>query len=142
IDAINGPGTVITLNSALTYTHIVINNVFPNGEVYQVAGAVGLMTRNVRVICQSPASEKFGFRSLVTDYATNIWNPVGAEHLYTYYKGYARVSDTQFIGYGQFVDAPNEAKREGFHLYNLGDWSASRPTYIDSSSSDGDYYSA
>ncbi|CAF4784069.1 unnamed protein product, partial [Rotaria magnacalcarata] len=30
----------------------------------------------------------------------------------------------------------------GFHLYNLGDWSASRPTYIDSSSSDGDYYSA
>ncbi|CAF4204331.1 unnamed protein product, partial [Rotaria magnacalcarata] len=40
IDAINGPGTVITLNSALTYTHIVINNVFPNGEVYQVAGAV------------------------------------------------------------------------------------------------------
>ncbi|CAF2125989.1 unnamed protein product [Rotaria magnacalcarata] len=142
IDAINGPGTVITLNSALTYTHIVINNVFPNGEVYQVAGAIGLMTRNVRVICQSPASEKFGFHSLVTDYATNIWNPVGAEHLYTYYKGYARVSDTQFIGYGQFVDAPNEAKREGFHLYNLGDWSASRPTYIDSSSSDGDYYSA
>ncbi|CAF1691206.1 unnamed protein product, partial [Adineta ricciae] len=61
---------------------------------------------------------------------------------YTYYKGFARLSDTQFIGYGQFVDAADEDKREGIHMYNLGDWNASRPTYVDSCSFDGGSYSA
>jgi hypothetical protein len=116
--------------------------VFPNGQVYYVAGAVGLLTRNVRVINQNPASELFGFRILVTDYGTDIWNAVANETLYTYYKGYARLSNTQFIGYGQFVDAPNDDKREGIHLYDLGDWNISRPTYVDSCSFDTGYYSA
>jgi hypothetical protein len=142
IASVNGAGTVVTLTAPLTYTHIVIHNVFPNGEVYHVAGAVGLLTRNVRVINRSPASEKMGFRVLVTDYATDIWNPVGNEYLNTYYKGYARLSNAQFIGFGQFVDAPDEDKREAIHLYNLGDWNASRPTYIDSCSFDTGYYSA
>ncbi|CAF2873113.1 unnamed protein product [Rotaria sp. Silwood2] len=142
IVGISGSRTVITLARALTYDHIVIDHVFPNGEVYHVAGAVGLLTRNIRVINRSPASELFGFRIIVTDYATNIWDPLGAAYLYTYYKGYARLSDAQFIGFGQFVDAPNEDKREGIHLYNLGDWNASRPTYIDSCSFNTGYYSA
>jgi G8 domain len=142
IIGITGGGTVLTLNSALLYTHLVIHNVFANGEIYHMAGAVGLLTRNVRVINRSPASEKFGFRIIVTDYATNVWNPVGSEYIYTYYKGYARLSDTQFIGFGQFVDAPNEDKREAIHLYNLGDWNSSRPTYVDSCSFDTGYYSA
>ena len=142
IASISGGGTIIGLTNALAYTHIVINHAFPNGEVYHVAGAVGLLTRNVRVINRSPASEKFGFRILVTDYATNVWNPIGAEYLYTYYKGFARLSNTQFIGFGQFVDAPNEDKREAIHLYNLGDWNISRPTYVDSCSFDTGYYSA
>ena len=47
---VTGNGQVVTLNRALTYSHIVIHNVFPNGEIYHVAGAVGLLTRNVRVI--------------------------------------------------------------------------------------------
>jgi hypothetical protein len=142
IASISGAGTVVTLTSALAYDHIVINHVFPNGEIYHVAGAVGLLTRNIRVINRSPASEICGFRIIVTDYATNVWNPVGSEYLYTYYKGYARLSDAQFIGFGQFVDAPNEDKREGLHLYNLGDWNISRPTYVDSCSFDSGYYSA
>ncbi|CAF3592631.1 unnamed protein product [Rotaria sordida] len=142
IASIGGGGTTITLVNNLAYTHIVIHNVFPNGQMYHVAGAVGLLTRNVRVINRSPASEKFGFRILVTDYATNVWNPVGSEYLYTYYKGYARLSNAQFIGYGQFVDAPNYDKREAIHLYNLGDWNISRPTYVDSCSFDTGYYSA
>ena len=142
IGSISGGGTIIGLTNALAYTHIVINHVFPNGEMYHVAGAVGLLTRNVRIINRSPASEKFGFRIVVTDYATNVWNPVGAEYLYTYYKGFARLSHTQFIGFGQFVDAPNEDKREAIHLYNLGDWNMSRPTYVDSCSFDTGYYSA
>lgn len=142
ITAISGSRTVITLANVLVNNHVVIHQVFPNGQVYHVAGAVGLLTHNVRVINRSPASELFGFRILVTDYATNVWYPVTSEYIGTYYKGYARISNTQFIGFGQFVDAPDEDKREAFHLYNLGDWNSSRPTYIDSCSFDGGYYSA
>lgn len=139
---VSGGGTVLTLTSALTYTHIVIDNVFPNGQIYHVAGAVGLLTRNIRVISPSPASEKFGFRVLVTDYATDVWDPIGNDTYSTYYKGYVRLSNAQFINFGQFVDAPDEDKREAIHLYNLGDWNASRPSYVDSCSFDTGYYSA
>jgi hypothetical protein len=142
IASISGGGTIVTLASALAYTHIVINKVFPNGQIYHVAGAVGLLTRNIRVISQAPASEKYGFRVLVTDYATTVSDPVINGSFETYYKGYARLSNTQFIGYGQFVDAPDEDKREAIHLYNLGDWNVSRPTYVDSCSFDTGYYSA
>jgi hypothetical protein len=142
IASVSGGGTVLTLTSALTYTHIVIHNVFPNGEIYHVAGAVGLLTRNIRVFSQTTATEKIGFRILVTDYATSVWDPLVSGYLSTYYKGYARISNTQFIGYGQFIDAPYSDKREAIHLYNLGDWNASRPTYIDSCSFDTGYYSA
>jgi hypothetical protein len=142
IASVSGGGTVVTLTSALAYTHIVIHNVFPNGQIYHVAGAVGLLTRNIRVISQNPASELFGFRVLVTDYSTSAPDPMGNDSINTYYKGYARLSNTQFIGYGQFVDAPDDDKREGIHLYNLGDWNASRPTYVDSCSFDTGYYSA
>jgi hypothetical protein len=133
--------TIITVNP-LIYTHIVIHNVFPNGKIFHIAAAVGLLTRNIRVINRSPASDLFGFRILVSDYSTNVWYSTANETVNTYYKGYARLSNTQFIGYGQFVDAANEDKREGIHLYNLGDWNSSRPTYIDSCSFDRGSYSA
>ncbi len=142
IASVSAGGTVITLTNPLAYTHIVIHNVFPNGEIYHVAGAVGLLTRNIRVFSQTTPIEKIGFRVLVTDYATNTWDPIGLSYYSTYYKGYARLSNVQFIGYGQFIDAPYEDKREAIHLYNLGNWNASRPTYIDSCSFDTGYYSA
>ena len=133
--------TIMTA-TPLVYTHVVIHNVFPNGQIFHIAAAVGLLTRNIRVINPSPASNLFGFRILVTDYATDIWNSAVNESINTYYKGYVRLSNTQFLGYGQFVDAADEDKREGIHLYNLGDWNTSRPTYIDSCSFDGGSYSA
>jgi hypothetical protein len=142
IASVSGGGTVLTLTAALTYTHVVIHNVFPNGQIYHVAGAVGLLTRNIRVIGPAPASQQFGFRVLVTDYATSVFDIPSQSYFDTYYKGYARLSNAQFMGYGQFVDAPNEDKREAIHLYNLGDWNSSRPTYVDSCSFDTGYYSA
>lgn len=142
ISGVSNGGTVVTLTKTLAYKHIVIHETFPNGEVYHVAAAVGLLSRNIRVINRSPAAEKMGFRVYISDYATDVWNPVGNEYLSTYYKGYARLSNAQFMGFGQFVDAPNEDKREAIHMYNLGDWNASRPTYIDSCSFDTGYYSA
>lgn len=142
ISSINLARTTLTLTRNLSYSHLVTTRSFPNGQAFNIAAAVGLLTRNVRVINQSPASELFGFRILVTDYSTNVWSPAGAEFLNTYYKGYARLSNVQFNGFGQYVDAPNEDKREGIHLYNLGNWNSSRPTYIDSCSFDGGYFSA
>ena len=142
IASVTGGGTVIGLTSALTYTHSVIHNVFPNGQMYHVAGAVGLLTRNIRVMSQATSADKIGFRILVTDYSTDVWDPIGNSFLSTYYKGFARLSNTQFINYGQFVDAPYQDKREAIHLYNLGDWNISRPSYVDSCSFDTGYYSA
>ena len=142
IASVTGGGTVIGLTSALTYTHSVIHNVFPNGQMYHVAGAVGLLTRNIRVMSQATSADKIGFRILVTDYSTDVWDPIGNSYFNTYYKGFARLSNTQFINYGQFVDAPYQDKREAIHLYNLGDWNISRPSYVDSCSFDTGYYSA
>lgn len=133
--------TRITTVQPLAYTHIVIRNVFPNGRIVDIAGVVGLLTRNIRVINSSPSSELFGFRILVTDYSTDLWDSVAGGYVNTYYKGYARLSNTQFIGFGQYVDTTDEDKREGIHMYNLGDWNASRPNYIDSCSFDGGYCS-
>jgi hypothetical protein len=142
IASISSNNTIISTVNTLSYTHIVIHEEFSNGKIVHVAGAVGLLTRNIRVINQSPSSDLFGFRILMTDYAVNIWNDGGQEYIYTYYKGFARLSNTQFIGYGQFVDAADDDKREGIHMYNLGDWNSSRPTYVDSCSFDGGSYSA
>ncbi|CAF0745209.1 unnamed protein product [Adineta steineri] len=142
IASISGAGTVITLQNPLAYTHIVIHQVFANGEIYHVAAAVGLLSRNIRVISTSPDTEKIGVRVLVTDYSTNIYNAPTSEYINTYYKGYARLSNTQFIGFGQFIDAEDEDKREGIHLYNLGDFNISRPTYVNACSFDTGFYSA
>ena len=142
IASVSGGGTVLTLATALQYTHIVIDNPFPNGQTYHVAGAVGLLTRNIRVISTGPAAGLFGYRILVTDYETSVFDSTTNTSFDTYYKGYARLSNAQFIGYGQFVDAPDDDKREAIHLYNLGDWNSSRPTYVDSCSFDTGYYSA
>ncbi|CAF4130770.1 unnamed protein product [Rotaria magnacalcarata] len=109
--------TRIGIVNPLVYTHIVIHNVFPSGQIFHLAGVVGLLKRNIRIINRSPSSELFGFRIVVTDYAINIWNPVA-------------------------IDAPNEDKREGIHIYNLGNWNPSRATFINSCSFDGGYYSA
>jgi hypothetical protein len=143
IGNITSNGMTITTVASLAYTHIVLNEVLNNGQVVHIAGAVGLLTHNVRVISRNSASSLFGFRILVTDYAVNTWDPVAAQYYYTYYKGYARISNTQFIGYGQYlITADNDDLREGIHMDNLGDWNASRPSYVDSCSFDGGYFSA
>ncbi|CAF4583415.1 unnamed protein product [Rotaria magnacalcarata] len=109
--------TRIGIVNPLVYTHIVIHNVFPSGQIFHLAGVVGLLKRNIRIINRSPSSELFGFRIVVTNYAINIWNSVA-------------------------IDAPNEDKREGIHIYNLDNWNPSRATFINSCSFDGGYYSA
>ncbi|CAF0853204.1 unnamed protein product [Didymodactylos carnosus] len=144
IASINANRNIITTVLPLSYTHIVLHETFPNGQVYHVAGAVGLLTRNIRIRDNNPsgASQLFGYRVLVTDYNTPVWDPIGLTNINTYYKGYARLSNTQFIGFGQFVNADQLDLREGIHIYDLGDWNASRPTYVDSCSFNNGYFTA
>ncbi|CAF4813493.1 unnamed protein product, partial [Rotaria socialis] len=53
------------------------------------------------------------------------------------YKGYVRISNTQFIGFGQFDDSYNTEQRAGIYFTGLGNYDPNRATYIDSSSFDG-----
>ncbi|CAF1327808.1 unnamed protein product [Rotaria sordida] len=59
-----------------------------------------------------------------------------------YYKGYARLSNTQFIGYGQLADGYNSDQRSGIYMYHLGDYNPNRPSFIDACSFDGGFNAA
>jgi hypothetical protein len=123
--------TVILTVAPLAYTHIVIRQTFPNGQVVNVAAAVGLLTRNVRVINQNPAPNLFGIRIFIAESSPNSNN-----------KGYARLSNTQFIGFGKFDDTSSSDQQSGIYMSQLNDFDYQRPTYIDACSFDGGFNAA
>ncbi|CAF4366562.1 unnamed protein product [Rotaria socialis] len=135
-------GTMIRTVAPLAYTHIVLQQPFSNGQMIDIAAAVGLLTRNVRVINQNSSRNLFGFRIVVTQYWTNVWDSSASTYVYTYYKGYARLSNTQFIGFGRFDETDNSDQQSGIYMNSLGDWNYQRPTYIDSCSFDGGFNAA
>ncbi|CAF3294066.1 unnamed protein product [Rotaria sp. Silwood2] len=132
-------GTVIYTIIPLAYTHIVIQRSFANGQVVNVAAAVGLLTHNVRVINQNPGSVLSGFKILVTEYHTNVWHIHTNTFYDTCYKGYARLSNTQFIGFAQFDDSYLSDSKSGIYMNRLGDYNAWRPTFIDACSFDSGF---
>lgn len=137
-------GTIITTVNPLASTHVVLRHAFANGRSITVAAAVGLLTHNVRVINQNSGSSNSmtGFRIVATEYQTN------ASHMYSNtwynacYRGYMRISYTQFIGFGVFDDSYNTDLRSGIYMNRLGDNTANRPTYIDFSSFDTGFNAA
>ncbi|CAF1351069.1 unnamed protein product [Rotaria sordida] len=131
--------TVIHTQVPLAYTHLVIQHTLANGQTISVAAAVGLLTRNVRIINQYPGSSLSGFRILVTDYRTDVLHIYSNTMYNAYYKGYARLSNTQFIGYGQLADGYNSDQRSGIYMYHLGDYNPNRPSFIDACSFDGGF---
>ncbi|CAF4657274.1 unnamed protein product [Rotaria sp. Silwood1] len=135
-------GTVIYTTTPLAYTHIVIQRSFANGQVVNVAAAVGLLTHNVRVINQNPGSVLSGFKILVTEYRTNVWHIYTNTFYDTCYKGYARLSNTQFIGFAQFDDSYLSDSRSGIYMNRLGDYNTWRPTFIDACSFDSGFNAA
>jgi hypothetical protein len=50
IAAISSDRKTIRLNSSLLYDHVVVSDYLPNGVSYRIAAAVGLLTRNIKVI--------------------------------------------------------------------------------------------
>ena len=135
-------GTIIRTVNPLTYTHSVIQYTFVNGQKVNIAAAVGLLTRNVRIINQNPTSSLSGFKILITEYRTNIYYSDWGFARLTYYKGYARLSNVQFIGFGQFDDTSSSDQRAGIYMSQLGDWYWARQTYIDSCSFDNGFNGA
>lgn len=135
-------GMIITTATALAYTHRVVQRTFANGQNVNVSAAVGLLTHNVRVISENSGSNLQGFRIYVTGYTTNTWHLYSGNYYATCYLGYARISNTQFIGFGQFDDSYNTDQRAGIYMNTLGDYNLYRATFIDSSSFDSGFNAA
>ena len=135
--------TVIYMDTPLLYNHAVIQRTFPSGRHIDIAAAVGLLTRNIRII-NDPASAASlsGFRILLTTYATYVLYPDRNQSYYTFYKGYARLSNVQLVGFGQFDDTPRSDQRAGIYLSRLGNFNALRPTSITSCSFESGFNAA
>lgn len=131
--------TVIYTATPLAYTHLVIQNTLPNGQMINVAAAVGLLTHNVRVINQNSGSSTSGFRIFAGAYQTSLLHIYSNNYYTTCYKGYLRISNTQFIGYGQLDDSYTTDQRSGIYMSALGDYNPNRATFIDSSSFDSGF---
>lgn len=135
-------GMIIYTARALAYTHRVIQQTFPNGQTVNISAAVGLLTRNVRVINENSGSSLSGYRIHVTGYTTDTWHLYTGRYYATCYLGYVRISNTQFIGFGQFDDSYNTDQRSGIYMNTLGDYNFNRATFVDSSSFDSGFNAA
>lgn len=135
--------TIITTVTPLSFTHLVLQQTFPNGQTVRISAAVGLLTHNVRVIGQSSGSGSLsGFRMVVMSYQSDIYHSQSSLYHSACYRGYVRISNTQLIGFGQFDDSYNMEQRSAIYFNNLGDYNPNRETYVDSSSFDGGFNAA
>ena len=130
-------GTRIRTVSPLSFTHLVLQTTFANGRAVSVAAAVGLLTRNIRIIDPNPGVTLSGFRILVGQYQTSVFHIYSNSYFNTCYKGYLRMSNTQLIGFGVLDDSYNTDQRAGIYITGLGDYNPLRDTFIDSCSFDG-----
>lgn len=135
-------GTNIRTVASLAYDHRVIQQTLGSRMNVDVAAAVGLLTRNIRIINPSPSSDYSGFRILVSlnQTASFISNRTIAN--YGLLKGSAQLSNVQFMGFGQFDDSPFSDQYAGIYLNQLGNFSTAQATYIDRCSFDGGYNGA
>ena len=127
---------VIQLNASLVYDHVVISEKFLNGKSYSVAAGVGLLTRNVKVTgAEYPGQfdDLFGSRIIVSDYSDYVYpddNSSIPTPVLVYYKGYARISDTEFKHFGQFSRLAADDYKYGILLSDLGAYDPARPNYV------------
>lgn len=123
--------TVIRTVNPLAYNHLVLQRTFSNGQTVNVAAAVGLLTRNIRVISYNPGPNQLGVRIFIAENSPGFHN-----------KGFARLSNVQFIGFGKFDDTLSSDQQAGIFMSRLGNWDVQRPTSIDKCSFDGGYNAA
>jgi len=119
----------LTLTSYLKYTHV--SFIQPNTTI-RIAAGVGLLTRNVKVIgAEYPQQDAdlYGFSIQVTDYSSYDSNGI-----LLYYKGYARLTNVEFVHPGQFFRGTSDDSTYGIIISNLGAYDYVRTTYVKSCS--------
>ena len=127
IKSVSQDKKTLTLTTSFGYDHIVTEETFANGQGYKIAAAVGLLTRNVKVIGQEYAKQQddlYGFRIVVSDYSAVVYDYLA------YYKGYARVSNTEFVHPGQFDRTSGDDVKVGILFSNLAAFNESRSSYV------------
>ena len=118
----------ITLNSNLLYDHLC----FVQDSV-AISAAVGLLSRNVRVIgSEYPGQESdmYGFTILVAGYS----NYDSVNDLILNYMGYTRLSNVEFYHPGQFSRGIRAKSPFGIMYSYIGSYNNIRPTYVKSCS--------
>lgn len=93
-----------------------------------IAAAVGLLTRNIRVISYNARPGLSGFKIAVFSRYSSL-NP---------WSTYVRLSNIQLIGFGQFDDTPTSDQNSGIYIDDLQASNVSpQHVYIDACSFDG-----
>lgn len=108
IVSISADKMTITLNQTALYDHIVYNETLLNGRQYKIAAAVGLLSRNVRIVGQDYETmvlDKYGFRIIVSGYF--YFPDPSTPSSYKYYKGSFRISNVEMIHIGQGIENKN-----------------------------------
>ena len=110
IVAKSGDNRTLTLNATLAFDHLLAKESFDGGRGttgYQIAAAVGLLSRNIKVIgteYDKQFADLYGFHILVSELYTDNQVAIGNQtfNVSNHYKGYARISNVEFVHGGQF----------------------------------------
>ena len=62
--------TILYIDGSLKYSHKVIQRTFPSGRTIDIAAAVGVVTRNIRIINDPTSTSLSGFRIILSVYET------------------------------------------------------------------------
>ncbi len=119
----------LVLNRNASYEHIVFEESLSNGQSYKIAAAVGLLTRNVKIIgseYEQQISDLYGFRIIVSDYSYLR----SEDGQVVYYKGFARLSNVEMIHPGQFSRYSGDDSKFGILFSNLLEYNTLRPSYV------------
>ena len=126
--SISADKLTLTLNTSLLYDHLSFVETLTTGKTVRIAAGVGLLTRNVKVIGAEYAGQDgdlYGMTMKVSDYSA-----LNSDGILMYYKGYARLTDVEFVRPGQFFRGTADDSTYGIIISDLGEYNYSRPTYV------------
>ncbi len=108
----------LTFNSTFEYDHLAYSETLSSGVRYNIAAGVGLLTRNLKIVSDDTDSLP-GFRIIVSTYSAFV------DQADIFYKGYARVSNTEFVGFGQQNLYSGDDSKYGILFSDLGNYTSS-----------------
>ena len=107
----------LTFNSTFEYDHVAYSETLASGVRYNIAAGVGLLTRNIKIVSDD-ADSLPGFRIIVSTYSAFV------DGVDIFYKGYARVTNAEFVGFGQMNLYSGDDSRYGILFADLGNRSS------------------